>query len=101
MDLEKTLQHFCDRKGWTLTKLARASGVPKATLHGWTTGRSSLNIDQLKLVASTLEVSLHELAYGVPDPYEAPAHEILKELFTGDVRVSIHRIERKAPKKLK
>jgi transcriptional regulator with XRE-family HTH domain len=99
MELGNMLTHFCKMKNWTIARLARESGVPKATLHGWVTGRSALNLDQLKKVASSLEVTMHELVFGAPDPYERPGEEILKELFTGDVRVSIHRIERKHKRK--
>lgn len=97
MELVKMLPRLCSRRGWSLAQLARESGVPKPTLHGWTTGRSA-NLDQLKRVATALQVSLHELVFGEPDPYEAPSEELLKELFTGDVRVSIHRIERRPRK---
>lgn len=40
---------------------------------------------------------MHELCYGEPDPYEVKSEEILKELFSGDIRVSIHKIERIKP----
>lgn len=99
MQFRKMLVHFCKGKGWTLGQLAKTSGVPRATLHGWTTGRSALDLNQVKKVALALEVSLHELIFGEPDPYEVPTDELLKELFTGDVRVSIHRIERKRKRK--
>jgi hypothetical protein len=53
-------------------------------------------LNQLKQVASALEVSFHELCFGEPDPYEQKmdTEEVLRELFTGDVRVTLHRIER-------
>lgn len=98
MELKTMLVQLCKRRGWTIARLARESGVPKPTIHGWTTGRSALNLDQLKKVALALEVSLHELAFGCPDPYEGVSEECLKELFSGDVRISIHRIERKPRK---
>lgn len=98
MELKTMLIRLCQRKGWSIARLARESGVPKPTLHGWTTGRSALNLGQLKKVASALEVSLHQLAFGEPDPYAGVNEEVLKELFTGDVRISIHRIERKGKK---
>jgi len=99
MQLGKMITRFCEGKGWTIARLARESGVPKPTLHGWTTGRSALNLNQLRKVASALQVPLHELAFGEPDPYEKPGEEILKELFSGDVRISIHRIERRTRQK--
>lgn len=78
----------------TLAKLSALSKVPKATIHGWTVGKSP-NIDQLKRVAVALEVSVHRLAWGFSDPHESLGDDVLKELFSGDVRVTVHRIERK------
>lgn len=69
--------------------------IPKQTLHNWTVGRRSVDPDQLKAVASALNVSLHHLLFGTPDPNEIPNEEILKELFSGDVRVTIQKIERR------
>lgn len=94
MKLNQTLMQLCKGKGWSLSRLSRASGVPVQTLHGWTMGRKGVRLDQLKKVADTLEVSLYRLAFGEPDPHELQGTEILKELFTGDVRVTLHRIER-------
>jgi len=79
----------------SLAKAARAAGVPAQTVHGWGTGKGGVNLDQLKKVAGVLKVSLHELAFGEPDPFEAPGEEILKEIFSGDVRVTLQRIERR------
>jgi transcriptional regulator with XRE-family HTH domain len=80
--------------GLSLTELAKKAKVPKTNIHSWTTGANP-QLDQLKRVADVLKVSIHELAFGTADPYEAKSEEILKELFTGDVRVTLHRIERK------
>lgn len=64
------------------------------TIHAWTTGRKSINPDQLRKVAMILKVSVHELMFGEPDPHEPAADEVLREIFSGDVRVTLHRIER-------
>ena len=98
MKLSENLLRIVKSKGITLAKLSRDSGVPPQTLHGWVTGRDSVNLKQLKKVASSLEVSSHSLAFGEPDPNESIGKEILKELFTGDVRVTVHRIERRRTK---
>lgn len=94
MQLEKNLQKACREQSLSLAKLAKASGVPKATIHGWMTGRKAMDLRQLKKVATVLKTSLHELVFGEPDPFEERKEEILKEIFTGDVRVTLHRIER-------
>jgi transcriptional regulator with XRE-family HTH domain len=98
MKLGAILEKHCERRGLNLSELARKSGVPKQTLHGWVTGRKGVNLEQLRKVSVALEVSIHELAFGEPDPYESPSEEVLKELFSGDVRVTLHRIERKKVK---
>jgi transcriptional regulator with XRE-family HTH domain len=95
MRLSSTLTALIKKKGLSLAELARQSGVPKQTLHNWTLDRRSVNPEQLKKVAKTLEVSVHFLLYGEHDPFEPPAEEILKEIFSGDVRVTLHRIERR------
>lgn len=95
MKLKSNLLQLSKKKGWSLARLARETGVPVQTLHGWTAGRKAVQLDQLKQVSIALEVSIHQLIFGEPDPFEQRGEEILKELFTGDVRVTLHRIERK------
>lgn len=95
MELGKMLLKLCKEKGWSLNKLAKESGVKQPTLHGWTTGRSVQNLGDLRKVAAALEVSVFKLAFGASDPYEEASEEILKEIFSGDVRVTLHRIERR------
>lgn len=95
MKLDSTLTQLCKKKGWSLARLSRATGVPTQTLHGWTIGRKAVQLDQLKKVAAVLEISIHKLAFGEPDPHETIGEEILHEIFTGDVRVTLHRIERR------
>ena len=95
MNFKDNLDKQLKIRGWTLARLAKECGVSKSTLHSWTTGRSALNLEKLKLVATALEISIHELVFGEPDPFEKPGDEILKEIFRGDVRVNLHRIERR------
>lgn len=56
---------------------------------------NQLTPTQLRKVAATLQISTHELMFDEVDPFENKADEILKELFSGDVQVTLHRIERK------
>lgn len=95
MELGKMLSHYCKARGLTMAQLAREAKVPKATVHGWFTGRSALKPEQLKRVATVLEAPLHELVFGEPDPYQTSPTELLTELFKGDVRVSIQQIRHK------
>lgn len=95
MKLATNLLQICRKRSTNITQLARASGVPVQTLHGWSTGKQVKNLDQLKKVATVLEISIHELIFGEADPFEPTGQEILKEIFNGDVRITLHRIERK------
>lgn len=95
MKLGTSIISLCKRRNLSLAQLSRMCGVPTQTIHGWTTGKAVANLSQLKKVATALKISLHELAFGEPDPFESPSEEILKEIFSGDVRVTLHRIERR------
>lgn len=96
--LKENLERLMQEKKLTLTQLSKLAGVPKSSLHGYITTRSSvtkLNIIQVKKIADALQVDLHELLFSLPDPHASIHGEILKELFSGDIRVTLHRIERK------
>jgi DNA-binding Xre family transcriptional regulator len=92
--LKDNLNKVIKEKDLSLTDLAKKAKVPKTNLHSWTTGANP-QLDQLKRVCEVLKVSLHELAFGETDPFEPKSEEILKEIFTGDVRVTLHRIEKR------
>ena len=94
MKLKETITKYCKAKGWTLATLSRKCDIPAQTLHGWTTGRKAVNLEHLARVADSLEVPLYNLVYGKPDPHGTDSEIILKELFSGDVRVTLHRIEK-------
>ncbi len=95
MELKTILPMLLKKKKLSLSQLAKLSSVPVSTLHGWVTGRTTLNMDQLKKVQLVLEVPLHELLWACPDPFDCVADEVLKEIFSGDVRVTVHKILRK------
>jgi len=99
MELGKNIIRICEKKNLSLSALARLSGVKQPTLHGWTTGRSVQNLNDLKKVCQVLEVSLHSILFGTRDPFEDPHHELLKEIFKGDIRVTIHRVDSNEHKK--
>ena len=95
MELRRILPALCKKKGLTLSKLSKLSGVPISTLDGWSSGRKVHDLDQLRAVAAALEVSLFDLAFGESDPFAVAAEEVLSEIFSGDVRVTLHRIQKK------
>ena len=78
MILDKNLTKLCKEWGITLAALAKQSGVKQPTLHGWTTGRSVHNLNDLKKVCNFFKVSLHGILYGKADPW-AEECEICKK----------------------
>ena len=92
MKLGSKLNQLCKAQGLSLSRLAKEAGVPMQTLHAWwATGRKSINPDQIKKVASVLKISVHELLFDERDPHESVGVEILKEIFSGDVRIVLRR----------
>ena len=91
MNIEKNLLKRCKEKGLTISQLSRLSGVKQPTLHGWTTGRSVRKIEDLKEVCKVLEISVHQLVFGHPDPFESNP-EIFEKIFSGDLRITIHKM---------
>lgn len=94
MRLPENIKRLCEERSWSLGDLAKKSGVPRTTLHHWTTGKATLNLEQLKRVSIILKVSVHELVWGEIDPFGKVPEEMLKEIFSGDIRITLHKIER-------
>ena len=94
MDIGRKLLKLLKEKNLSLSRLSKLAGVPLATLHAWTTGRRSINPDQIRKVAQVLEISVHELLFDQPDPFEYKSTQILKEIFSGEVHVTLHKIEK-------
>lgn len=94
LTLAKNLTSECKSRGITLTKLARLSGVKQPTLHGWSTGRGVKKMEDLALVCDVLEISLYEMLFGTPDPFNKP-QEIINEVSLGEVQVIIKRITKR------
>jgi transcriptional regulator with XRE-family HTH domain len=94
MDLGKNILKRCKEKGITVTHLARLSGVKQPTLHGWTTGRSVKNIEDLKMVCSVLEIGIHELLFGTSDPHGEQS-PIFEQTVSGEIRITISHISKK------
>lgn len=93
MELAKNLTKLCKERKLTLSKLAKLSGTKQSTLHGWSTGRTVHNLDDLKKVCEVLKVSVHFILYGTQDPYEFTSKEILEEVLKGDFQVTFRRIK--------
>jgi len=94
MDLGKNLIRICNEKGITITHLARLAKIKQPTIHGWTTGRTVRNLEDLKKVSTALNVSLHELLFGTPDPI-VDVSSIFQEIFSEGLQITIHKITTK------
>lgn len=64
MKLKENLQKILDERGLKASELSRISGIPKQRISDWLAGASVRNIEQLRLVAKTLETSIDELMFG-------------------------------------
>ncbi len=94
MELGKNILKRCREKGITVSGLARLSGVKQPTIFGWTTGRAVHKIEDLKKVSECLEISLHQLLFGYPDPFEKQGDKI-EEFVWGQVKIVMYRISSK------
>jgi transcriptional regulator with XRE-family HTH domain len=95
MNNEWNMKGFSERlaeclrqKGWTMADLSRKSDVPKATIHHWTCGKVP-KITQLVKVVNVLEVSLHELCFGTPDPFERRSSSSEIDTKIGSFKITI------------
>ena len=99
--LKENLKRIMTEKNITQTNLSKKSGVAKSTISGYLniTNKTSEKIDigQIKKIAEVLQTDFHNLLFGETDPYSTAtlAKEVLHELFSGDVRLTVHKIERK------
>ncbi|OFZ10919.1 MAG: hypothetical protein A2Z20_03435 [Bdellovibrionales bacterium RBG_16_40_8] len=71
--------------------LAKRSSVPKATLHGWVTGRKALKLEQVRMVADALEVSFYWLIFGEQERTNFKT-TVTRPLFKGIVKMSLEEI---------
>lgn len=92
MELGNNILKRCREKGISVAGLAR--GVKQPTIFGWTTGRAVHKIEDLKKVCTCLEISLHQLLFGCPDPFEKQGDKI-EEFVWGQVKIVMYRITSK------
>lgn len=96
--LKENLNRILAERRLSLAALSKLSGVPRSSLHNWTTAtaQQKINVRHVQQLCAALKIPIHELLFSEPDPYEKReiGREVLKELFSGDLRVSIHKIER-------
>jgi transcriptional regulator with XRE-family HTH domain len=65
MELQYILKELLKEKGITITFLAKNSGVPLQTIHGWLSGSKPKNIDQVKIIADYFNVTIDYLCFAI------------------------------------
>ena len=82
-------------------ELSRLTKIPRTTINGYINPSSSkkakLDVTQIKKMCEVLKTDFHELLFGTPDPHSKTSipKEILTDIFRGDVRLIVQRIDRK------
>ena len=94
LTLGKNLTALCNKRGITLTTLARRCGVKQPTLHGWSTGRSVKKIEDLAVVCEFFDISLYEMLFGTPDLSEIEQQRI-EEIFFDEIQITIKKIKKR------
>ncbi len=70
MNLKAQLQLLLDLRGMTPAELSRKSGVSKQVISLWQGGAKPKNVEQVKAVSDTLDVSVDCLLFGNGDARE-------------------------------
>ncbi|MGK5087882.1 helix-turn-helix transcriptional regulator [Bdellovibrionota bacterium FG-2] len=91
----KNLLAHLKKRGMSPADLARKCKIARSTVHYWIAGKTEITASQLKKVATVLEVGIHELGFGESDPYGLEPNVSLVDLFRGDVRLTVQKINRK------
>ena len=95
--LGKNLEEILKLKEITLTELSKATSVPRTTLIGWVKGTSSSpNLEQLDRVASFLNVSIEQLAFGRKQK-EPELSDLINSatIHTGLYKVTVEKVSKK------
>lgn len=96
MKLPEVLIAEMKKKGLNYSQLGEKSQVARSTIHNWASGRMVKDISDLKKVATVLELPLHDLLFGEPDPFASNPLPTLSEVFSGEVRLIIEKIHPKS-----
>lgn len=101
-DFGLRLENLLRERGMTISKLAKSVGVSPTTCQEWigSKGRFPSKPETLKKIAQALELPLHELLFGEPDPMSIIGQIFEKtEIHTGMYEISIKRVQSKSNKK--
>lgn len=62
--LKDILKGELDRRGMGVPTLAKRTGISRQTISNWVEGQKPQNIEQVKVVAMYLEMTVDELCFG-------------------------------------
>lgn len=81
--MHKRLRARLKECGYSVSELARLSGVPVKTLYHWTTGQQPRKMDHLLKVCAVLKISVEELYGQEPNKTLNVLHKYEKEIHAG------------------
>lgn len=99
--LRENILRLMKERRLSQTQLAKEARIAASTLHGYLnpsiSKQAKIDVLIIKRIAEALSTDFHELLFGVPDPNSKTkiSEEILHKLFEGDLRVTIHKIDKK------
>lgn len=100
LKLKENIEKLMKEQGLSQSQLAAKAKVSKATLHGYlnptSKAQTKVDVASVKRICEVLNADLHETLFGSPDPNSKVnlPKEILTEIFKGDLRVTIHKVDR-------
>jgi transcriptional regulator with XRE-family HTH domain len=89
------------KKNMNQAQLSKKADIPKSTISSWLRAKGespAVSLDYLRRVAQKLEITVFELAYGMPDPNETTPDTVMREIVSGMFHVTISKVEKKTPK---
>lgn len=95
MELKIYLKQLIDSKGISVSRLAKATGVPNTTIANWLAGQAPKNIEQVKKVADYFGISIDELVFGNKsiEKFKSILREFTEdEIYAGQYEVVLKRI---------
>lgn len=100
MKLKTILKGLMESHDITLSALAKATGVPKQTIHNWLCGTEPKTLDHVRAVARYFKIGIEELCYGDEEKASKtksfnPIEEHEEEIRAGVFEVVLRRIKKR------
>ncbi len=101
LKLRENILRLMHKKGLNQIQLSRLAKISPSTLHGYlnpgASKQTKIDVLKVKKICEVLDADLHEMLFGEPDPNSRSVlpQEVLQKIFEGDLRVTIHKIDKK------